>query len=223
MGFGFFKGTKVKFIPSTGFEFSDGRFYTYGAGSPEGVVTATVGSFYSDTTNGVIYTKNSGTGNTGWATNSIPATNYFLATDTKPFSTAGGTFTSGAWRTRDLNTVGSNSITGASLSSNQITLPAGTYKVNAQAPACYVDHNQIMLWNVTDTAELIAGTPQIAPASGGAFNAWSYLVGEFDISGATVIELQHRCLTTKATDGFGIANNFSISNIYAIIEIWKTA
>jgi len=66
MAWGFFKGTKAKLLPSTGIEFSDGRFYTYGAGSPEGVVTATVGSFYSDTTGGSLYTKNSGTGNTGW-------------------------------------------------------------------------------------------------------------------------------------------------------------
>lgn len=73
MAWGFFKGTKAKLLPSTGIEFSDGRFYTYGSGSPEGVVTATVGSFYSDTTNGIIYTKNSGAGNTGWGTNVNPA------------------------------------------------------------------------------------------------------------------------------------------------------
>lgn len=38
-----------------------------GAGSPEGATTAGVGAIYRDTTNGVIYTKLSGTGNTGWA------------------------------------------------------------------------------------------------------------------------------------------------------------
>lgn len=40
--------------------------YSYGAGSPEGVVTATVGCTYQDTTNGWIWQKLSGTGNTGW-------------------------------------------------------------------------------------------------------------------------------------------------------------
>lgn len=66
MGAVYFKGTKAKFLPTTGLEFSDGRIYTYGSGSPEGVITATIGSFYSDTTAGSLYTKNSGVGNTGW-------------------------------------------------------------------------------------------------------------------------------------------------------------
>lgn len=37
-----------------------------GDGSPEGVVTAAVGKFYMDLTNGAIYAKTSGSGNTGW-------------------------------------------------------------------------------------------------------------------------------------------------------------
>jgi hypothetical protein len=40
-----------------------------GAGSPEGVVAAPVGSLYSDTEGGedsTLYVKESGTGNTGW-------------------------------------------------------------------------------------------------------------------------------------------------------------
>lgn len=37
-----------------------------GSGSPEGVVTAAVGSSYWDVTGQVYYIKNSGTGNTGW-------------------------------------------------------------------------------------------------------------------------------------------------------------
>lgn len=37
-----------------------------GSGSPEGVVTASPGASYLDTTNHQVYWKNSGTGNTGW-------------------------------------------------------------------------------------------------------------------------------------------------------------
>ena len=62
--------------------------------------------------------------------------------DEKAQNTAGGTFTSGAWRTRDLNTVKTNEITGASLAANQITLPAGTYWVEWSAPAYVVNQNQ---------------------------------------------------------------------------------
>jgi hypothetical protein len=46
----------------------------------------------------------------------------------------GGTSTS-SYTKRDLNTVVTNEIAGASLSSNQITLPSGTYYINASAPA----------------------------------------------------------------------------------------
>lgn len=42
------------------------RFLQWGSGSPEGVVTAAQGSLYGDTTNGRLYVKNTGTGNTGW-------------------------------------------------------------------------------------------------------------------------------------------------------------
>lgn len=40
---------------------------TVGSGSPEGAVTANPGAFYWDTTNGFLYIKDNGTGNTGWA------------------------------------------------------------------------------------------------------------------------------------------------------------
>lgn len=40
--------------------------WTVSAGSPEGVVTANKGALCSDTTNGRLYVKNSGSGNTGW-------------------------------------------------------------------------------------------------------------------------------------------------------------
>jgi hypothetical protein len=47
-----------------------GITWTSGAGSPEGVVTAPVGSLYSRSDGGVLtslYVKQSGSGNTGWA------------------------------------------------------------------------------------------------------------------------------------------------------------
>lgn len=45
---------------------ADGPTDTSGAGSPEGVVTAPVGSSYRDTSSGSLYMKTSGAGNTGW-------------------------------------------------------------------------------------------------------------------------------------------------------------
>lgn len=45
---------------------STGRLITYGAGPPEGAMTAPRGATYHDRTNGALYVKRTGTGNTGW-------------------------------------------------------------------------------------------------------------------------------------------------------------
>jgi len=55
------------------------------------------------------------------------STQLFHVRDEKSNGVAGGNFTNGAWQTRTLNTSMTNEISGASLSSNQITLPSGTY------------------------------------------------------------------------------------------------
>ena len=65
---------------------------------------------------------------------SLNIDNYFHAQDQKSSNTDGGTLTGGSFITRVFNTVVTNSISGASLSSNQITLPSGTYYVWGRAP-----------------------------------------------------------------------------------------
>ena len=75
---------------------------------------------------------------TNWQTivkSSSATTNAFLhLQDQKTSGTEGGNFTSGAWNTRTLNTEVTDTI-GSTLSSNQFTLPAGTYYIEASAPA----------------------------------------------------------------------------------------
>jgi len=90
--FGFWKGLYAKILPSNGFEFANGIYYTYGSGSPEGVLSAPVGSVYINTANGAIFSKTSGSGNTGWAagsfqgfangTQSLPGAYFSSDTDT---------------------------------------------------------------------------------------------------------------------------------------------
>ena len=77
--------------------------------------------------------------------------------DEKANNTGGGTFTSGAWQTRTLNTSLTNEISGASLSSNQITLPSGTYFINALATADAVRAHKIKLRNITDSSDTLIG------------------------------------------------------------------
>jgi hypothetical protein len=155
--------------------------------------------------------------------------NELIIADQKAQNTPGGTFTSGAWRTRDLNTIARNTITGASLGANQITLPAGTYTVDWSAPASSdstdIDEHQTRLYDTTGAAVLVTGSSEslIQGASNTRASNRSMGVGEFTIGGSSVIELQHQCSVTSAgTNGFGSAVNLGVE-IYSMIRIRKVA
>jgi hypothetical protein len=149
---------------------------------------------------------------------------FAIFQDNKAISTAGGTFTSGAWRTRDLQTTQVNNITGASLASNQITLPAGTYVVLANAPAYAVFRHQSRLQNITDSTTTLTGTIEFTSTSNQVVTR-SFIIGQFTITGSKVFEVQHRASDTKNGDGFGTSEDNQlggvVTNIYANIQIEK--
>jgi hypothetical protein len=137
--------------------------------------------------------------------------------DEKTSGTDGGTFTSGAWQTRTLNTVVTNRITGASLASNTVTLPAGLYLCQGSAPAFDVGKHKLRLWNVDSSAEIMLGSSDVVPASG--YNR-NIIQGEFTLSVETDIRLEQRCQNTKTTNGFGVNASLG-TEIYADISFWK--
>jgi hypothetical protein len=62
-------GDVVISTANKGIKFNAGPFWSVGSGTPEGSVTASVGSLYTRTDGGAsttLYVKESGTGNTGW-------------------------------------------------------------------------------------------------------------------------------------------------------------
>lgn len=142
--------------------------------------------------------------------------------DQKPSGTDGGTFTLGDWRTRDLNEVLINTITGASLSSNQITLPAGTYKISASAPAFAVNQHKAKLYNITDASDTIIGTSEYN-AFASPVQSRSIVSGLFTITGTKVFELQHRCSQTKTNNGLGVKSDYGIIEVYPDVFIEKIA
>jgi hypothetical protein len=144
--------------------------------------------------------------------------------DEKTANTEGGTFTGGAWQTRVLNSVKTNQISGASVASNQITLPAGTYYIDASAPV-HGDMNghKIRLYNVTDTADILIGT-QASAASTLVSGIRDVVSGRFTLAAEKVIELQHYCGQTVSTNGFGLAVNIDGKvEVYSDVKIWKVA
>lgn len=145
--------------------------------------------------------------------------------ETQTAGTAGGTFTSGAWRTRTLNDVDVfNSSLGISISSNQISVPIGTYDIYGSAPAAGVDKHQARLRDITHSSTAIVGTTEFSASTNtGVVQTRSIIQGTLNLAGAALVEVQHICQTTRATDGFGIAGGFSDGELYTTIEFRKRA
>lgn len=139
--------------------------------------------------------------------------------DQKAAGTNGGSSTSGSWETRTLNTEVTDEI-GSTLSSNTFTLPAGTYWIEASAPARNADPHQIRLYNVTDAAAVVYGTSEMSNTTNPSVTR-SFINGRFTIAGAKTFRLEHRVTASSATTGYGEANNFGGTEIYSDVRVWK--
>lgn len=140
--------------------------------------------------------------------------------ETQASGTEGGTFTSGAWQKRTLNTTVLNNITGCSIASSVITLTAGTYYFLGRAPAFNVLGNQTRIQNTTGGTTVQLGTTMYVSNN----NTCIALVeGYVTISGSTTFELQHRCGTTVSVNGFGAAQSFGSGEIYSQLSIRRIA
>lgn len=139
--------------------------------------------------------------------------------DEKATSTAGGTFTSGAWQTRDLNTIKTNEL-GVTLVTNVITgLPAGTYEATASAPAYGVGQHQLRLYDVTGAAALVSGSSEFSTAN--TTTNRSLLQGRFSLAATSDLRLEHRCAQTITTQGYGVATGFGAVEVYTDLQIHK--
>lgn len=146
---------------------------------------------------------------------------YIELRDEKAANTAGGGFTSGAWQTRTLNTEAADAGNNASLGSNQITMAAGTYECHIICPAAFVNAHKARLYNITDSADILIGSSEWS-GTGATIQTPSVITGRFSLSTVKVLEVQHRCSTTKATDGFGLASNLdSKVEVYTIAKFWR--
>jgi hypothetical protein len=148
----------------------------------------------------------------------------------------GGTFSPGSWQTRDLtNTIHDDFAVSVDLGNNQFIIPAGTYQIEATAPAVEVGSHTTRLADVTDAAgdngtTVVLGTAEFAPdtdlwrgdgnqvgsspgdpaalAVAASAQTRSKIEGRFTITRSTKLEIQHRCEIEKITDGYGISGNF---------------
>ena len=148
---------------------------------------------------------------------------YAIFEDQKANTVSGGTFTSGAWRTRDLNTTIANTdTTNIALGTNQFTLLAGSYLIKWFATAYRVDLHLSSLYDVTGTAYIEYGSTEDL-GDGIAITNKSIGATRVTPSGSNVYEIRHNNETTRATDGFGNGASFGFVNSYLLVEIYKEA
>jgi len=144
----------------------------------------------------------------------------FHVRDEKAQNTAGGSSSSGSFQKRTLNTVKTNEISGASISSDVITLPAGTYYINARVP--FYGENQrtkVKLRNTSDSTDTLFGSNSYMNA-GMIYDFW--VIGRFTIASSKNFELQYRVNNSIASEGLGHQSNFD-TEVYADCQIWKVA
>tara|TARA_R110000796_G_scaffold252537_2_gene387474 strand:+ start:24231 stop:28196 length:3966 start_codon:yes stop_codon:yes gene_type:complete len=119
--------------------------------------------------------------------------------DQKTAASKGGVATAVTWNVRDLNTLVTDDTGEASVASNRITLPAGTYECYIKAPARAVNHHRIKLYNYTDSADEILGGNAFAPVAGASFHSTNAIaVGVFTIATAKTFEIRHYTVSSGA-------------------------
>lgn len=157
--------------------------------------------------------------NASWST---PAgvIGYLKVSDQKASGTSGGTnVAADITQERTLNTVETNTISGASLASNAVTLPAGTYKVRIRAPAANgANNHKAFLYNTTDLAYTLVGSSSAAVAG---TNIDSNLTGLITIAATKVFKIRHYTTTAAGVGGLGMATTTGQIEVYTEVEFEK--
>jgi hypothetical protein len=159
--------------------------------------------------------------------------NSVLATEAKAFQGAllhiqntqasggnGGGYTTGSFNTCPLNTVQTNDLGGSPLSSNQITLAAGTYWIDAIIPMHLVGYAQARLRNITDSTTIASSIKQDD------LDTQDQILNirrRFTLASSKVLELQVRAQFNQTTNGFGAGASFGETEVFADVCIWKIA
>lgn len=135
------------------------------------------------------------------------------------------------FNTRRLNTVKTNEIAGASLASNQITLPAGTYYIDAWTSAqsqsgAGTQGLQPSLRNITTSTTILVGRTGWSYVIGGGasqpMDTQCNLTGRFTLSGTSVLEFRNYLSGIGSVNG-GNAMSSGDAEVYTDVKIWRVA
>ena len=149
-------------------------------------------------------------------------TSYAIICDEKAADTNGGSFSASTWQTRDLNTEIADPDSIVSISSNQFTLGAGSYLIEAFATAKECNRHIARIYNATSTSVVAYGMSAHA-SSGGSVTDTATVTARVTITGNTAFEIQHWGQSSRSDYGLGFANDASVVNKYTIVKIFKEA
>ena len=149
-------------------------------------------------------------------------TSTLVVADQKASGTAGGgsvatTITS----TRTFNTVETNTIAGASLASDEVTLPAGTYDFEGRASFNNATNVKVFLYNTADSTYTIIGDNCGTSTAGS--NHLASAVGRFTITAAKTFKMRYYAGNAQATNGLGIALTSGQVEVYSRMRFTKVA
>jgi len=141
--------------------------------------------------------------------------------ETQSSGTQGGASVTGSFLKRVLNTTVTNGITGCTLTSSVISLPAGSYVFYGVAPFIGTNDVQLRLQNTTASTTIGIGSNAVAASATNVTSSITIL-SFVTLTTTSNIELQYQCTNAKATNGLGNATGFG-NEVYSQIQITKVA
>jgi hypothetical protein len=140
----------------------------------------------------------------------------------QPAGTASTTATTSGWVVCVLNTTKNNEIAGASLASNLVTLPAGTYEFEgttiAQGIALW---QKARLFNATDSTTVDVGSSEITNEGTASRTSRSFVRGKFTIAAQKQFRIERYASYSSAGNVQGF--NAAVVEVYSEVIFRKVA
>lgn len=153
-----------------------------------------------------------------WVLLSAGSDTYFYARDERASGVSGGSSVQGP-QTRALNTVKTNTIPGAFLLDNRVTLPAGTYRFRLRAPRGTGGTHRVSLFNHTANVVAMLGASRNPMELGDD----GICQGEITLAVTSAVSVQHYIANASNQQGFdlGRAVGDGFVEVYAEAEFWR--
>lgn len=151
----------------------------------------------------------------------VPQVQPRIATikDVKTSGTSGGASASAGYQDRTLNTLDDPTGIVTSLASNVFTLPAGSYFIEAKAPARAAAGHTAFVYNVTDAANAIIGGAHFQDAY--TLADYATVEGIVTITSSKSFKIRHYTDNSNA-NGLGFPGSIAgVSEVYTQVKITK--